>query len=107
MQRRKFLQMLGMAPLAIAAAKYLPAPKTWMGVDMAYGPDKTVICIWQPSTAYGIGDKIILSGFCDREKNGTFVVTAAGTSGSIENSFGPIDREQKTYASGSMWLEKI
>lgn len=106
MQRRKFLQLLGMAPVALAAAKYLPAPKTWIGVDPAFGPDKTVIAVWQPSTAYRIGQKIKLSGFSNREHNGDFVVTATGTSGPIENSFGPLG-DKKTFASGTMFLEKI
>jgi hypothetical protein len=62
--------------------------------------------VWQPSTAYQIGDKIVFEGFVDRDRNGKYVVTATGTSHSMPNLYGPFS-DKKTFADGTMWLEKI
>ena len=91
MERRKFLQMLGLAPLAVVVAKFIPAPKLtrYMGIDWGHGPDTTVMAMhdrsgkvveWEPNTCYNVGDTIILNG--KKRK-----VRWAGISGSTKTIF--------------------
>lgn len=99
MERRKFLTWLGLAPLAFAAAKYLPAPRYFMGVDPAFGPDATVVNTiavdWRACRAYTIGQRVIISG--NPRWNGEYRVVSAGTSGPNTSSFNE----------GTLSMEKI
>ena len=96
--------MLGIAPLALLAAKYLPNP-AFMGVDFATGPDTTVIACWQPCTAYHAGQKIIVSGMSEKY-NGEWVVVSSGVTGSLPRPYGPL-RDSATFNEGTLQMEKL
>jgi len=94
MKRRKFLQLLGIAPVAFAAAKFLPTnpckeivlppdPKVALISDHHFGPITETIKDWQPNTCYNVGDKIVVNG-------DIYTVKWAGTSGSCR----PLHREE-------------
>lgn len=72
--RRRFLQMLGVAPAALIATKYLPKLQKTQKV---YYHD--IIVKWQPTTVFCVGDKIKISGFTGYD--GVYQVIQAGTSG--------------------------
>ncbi|MGB7281573.1 MAG: hypothetical protein WBE13_04855 [Candidatus Acidiferrum sp.] len=73
MKRRKFLQLLGIAPVAVVAAKFLPAKKPLMTShpypsepkiipDHHFEPVTETVKDWQPNTCYNVGDKIVVNG---------------------------------------------
>lgn len=77
MKRRDFLQMLGFAPIAVAAAKFLPKPKSVLAFDLETSGPITYTAPWQPCYAYKIGDTIEINGV-------KHTVTWAGISGNVE-----------------------
>ncbi len=91
MNRRSFVQMLGLAPLMGLAAKFFPK-----AIIMTNG-DKILVSHkepqdWEPSTCYSVGDRIRLSNGIVR------TIRYAGISGPIEplpgselGLFGPRD----------------
>jgi hypothetical protein len=91
MERRNFIQMLGLAPLAAFVARFLPKAHQEYEVeyfaDLANGQDHTVITHiakdWEANTMYNIGDIVVLNG--EKRK-----VVCAGTTGSVK----PLVREE-------------
>jgi hypothetical protein len=77
MDRRRFLVMLGMAPVVVAAAKYLPAA----GVPFATPPPTptTQTVSFTGSHSYKPGDIITITGFkYSKYPNGTYRCVSAG-----------------------------
>jgi|SRR5271157_1006441 len=94
MQRRRFLQLLGLAPVAIAAAKFAPKnpcrdiklppdPTVAVISDHHFGPVTEVNENWKPNYCYKAGDKVVINGE-------VFTVTWAGISGGCR----PLRREE-------------
>lgn len=92
MNRRKFLQFLGLAPLAVTATQFLPKDQAWVGrrlqefmrskanigVVPASDSDYSAVTMgWQPNRAYKVGDIILINNEKHR-------VVWAGTSGETQ-----------------------
>ena len=78
MNRRHFIAMLSMAPVAVAVAKMLPkaSARTWHMQDAAGGVSFDGGRVeWQPSHMshmFHVGDTVVISGCVNEEFNGTY-----------------------------------
>lgn len=77
MNRRKFLQFLGLSPLAVAAAKLLPKTESLEAVYSKSLESSEAFYTWQPNRNYEVGDIILINGEKHR-------VVWAGTSGETQ-----------------------
>lgn len=113
MNRRRFLQFLGIAPVAAVAAKYLPEQTCFKGTlkgrhecrfsthDGIHPRNGITVSRWQPSTAYKVGDKVkvFMGG-----KAEVYTVVSAGITGNTEDwSHYGVDNV-KIYESGTARL---
>lgn len=83
MNRRRFLQFLGIAPVAVVAAKYLPKQPAMTGqickgTSIDTWQPVTFTRDWRPHTAYKVGDKVKVT---IRGKADEYTVVGAGTTG--------------------------
>ena len=108
MDRRKFLQLLGLAPAALVAAKLLPqttsipAPKdSHYLVHRDHATQEVLVSDWhfgdvvkwQPSTVYKVGDRLVIDGHIRK-------VITAGISGDTEPLW------STSLPSGTVWFKK-
>ncbi len=79
MKRRRFLQLLGIAPVALAVVTHIGPPKP-PAAPKPPAKDDSLLTFsnhWQPNTCYQVGDKVIVNGT-------EYTVVQAGISGSCE-----------------------